>query len=115
MPKVVIFALASFLLSTSIVRAQEPATRAEADRRRRDEKNSQLAPHNPGRIERALTISEQRAVFILDREGFYPKFGSLTTGSGFAYGLGFRDRDLFADKAMLDVWAAGSIKQVLGY
>ena len=38
---------------------------------------------------------EERAIFILGREGFYPKIGSLTTGSGFAYGAGYRDRDLF--------------------
>ena len=110
-PKVAILALTSFLLSTAAVAAQEPATRSEADHRRRDEKNSELAPYRPGRIERVLNIFERRAVFILDREGFYPKLGSLTTGSGFAYGLGFRDRDLFDDQGMLDVWAATSIKQ----
>lgn len=111
MRKAAILALTSFLLSTAAAFAQEPATREEADRRRRDEKNSETTPHKPGTIERALNIFERRAVFVLDREGFYPKLGSLTTGSGFAYGLGFRDRDLFGDRGMFDVWAATSVKQ----
>ena len=45
-----------------------------------------------------MHFAEEKGIFILDREGFYPKLGSLTTGSGFAYGAGFRDRDLFANK-----------------
>jgi hypothetical protein len=49
-------------------------------------------------------------MFLVDREGFYPKFGSLTTGSGFAYGVGFRDRDLFQNKGTLDIWTAGSTR-----
>jgi outer membrane protein assembly factor BamA len=107
--KISALVLAWLFLSTTLV-AQAPSTRSEEDRRRREEKNSQLTPHKAGRIERALNTAERRAVFILDREGFYPKLGSLTTGSGFAYGLGFRDRDLFADRGMFDLWAATSIK-----
>ena len=35
----------------------------------------------------------------------------MTTGSGFAYGLGFRDRDLFSNTGALEIWAAGSVKR----
>ena len=58
-----------------------------------------------------MDFAEERAIFILDREGFHPKLGSLTTGSGFAYGLGFRDRDLFSNTGALEIWAAGSVKR----
>ena len=86
--------------------AQEPASRAEADRQRREEKNRHLQPYAPGRLERAMHFAEDKAIFILGREGVYPKLGSLTTGSGFAFGAGYRDRDLFDNKGTLDLWAA---------
>jgi hypothetical protein len=90
---------------------QEPATRAEADRQRRAEKERAAHPYQPNSLERGMHLFEEKAIFLLDREGFYPKLGSLTVGSGFAYGLGFRDRDLFNHYGMLDVWAAGSIRR----
>ena len=91
--------------------AQEPDTRAEADRQRRSEKNSALQPYTPGGFERAMHFVEEKGVFIVGREGFYPKLGSLTTGSGFAFGPGYRDRDLFNNQGMLDVWAATSSRR----
>ena len=90
--------------------AQEPATRAEADRQRRAEKNENLKPYTPGGFERTMRFVEDRAIFIVGREGFYPKLGSLTTGSGFAFGPGYRDRDLFQNKGMLDLWVATSTR-----
>ena len=53
---------------------------------------------------------EEKAIFIIGREGLYPKLGSLTTGSGFAYGVGFRDRDLLNNTGQLDLWAATSTR-----
>ena len=91
--------------------AQEPATRAEADKQRREEKSRNVAPYKPGGFERAMHFAEEKAIFILGREGLYPKLGSLTTGSGFAYGAGFRDRDLFDKKGTVDVWAATSTRR----
>lgn len=91
--------------------ASEPQTRAEADRERREAKQAETKPYEKNRVEKALDFAEDRAIFILDREGFYPKFGSLTVGSGFAYGLGFRDRDLFNNEGQLDIFAAASIRQ----
>jgi hypothetical protein len=58
-----------------------------------------------------MHFAEEKGIFILGREGLYPKLGSLTTGSGFAYGAGYRDRDLFDKKGTVDVWAATSIRR----
>ena len=87
-----------------------PATRAEALRAERAAKAQATRPHEPNALERGLDVFEDRAIFILDREGFYPKLGSLTVGSGFAYGLGYRDRDLLNNYGALDVWVAGSTR-----
>jgi hypothetical protein len=97
-------------LTAAPAAGQEPATRAEADRQRREAKNATLRPYQPGGFERTMHFVEEKGVFLLDREGFYPKLGSLAVGSGFAYGLGFRDRDLFSDKGRMDLWAARSLR-----
>jgi hypothetical protein len=99
------------LLATASASAQEPATRAEADRQRRQEKAARAEPYKQGGFEKAMHLFEEKAIFVVGREGFYPKLGSLTVGSGFAYGVGFRDRDLFNNTGMLDVWAAASIRR----
>jgi surface antigen Omp85-like protein len=98
-------------LAASPAWAQEPSTREEADRRRREQQAKEATPFEPNGLKRAMDFAEDRAIFILDREGFHPKLGSLTTGSGFAYGVGFRDRDLFSNRGALEIWAAGSVKQ----
>ena len=82
-------ALAVSLAVVSAAAAQEPATRAEADRQRREEKSRNAEPYKPGGFERAMHFVEEKGIFILGREGLYPKLGSLTTGSGFAYGAGY--------------------------
>jgi Omp85 superfamily domain len=99
------------LLATPSASAQEPATRAEADRQRRQEKAAHAEPYEPSGFEKAMHLFEERAIFVVGREGFYPKLGSLTVGSGFAYGVGFRDRDLFNNTGTLDLWAAASIRR----
>ena len=104
-------ALLMVLAAASAAFAQEPATRAEADKQRREEKSQKVEPYKPGGFERAMHFAEEKAIFIIGREGLYPKLGSLTTGSGFAYGAGFRDRDLFDKKGTVDVWAATSTRR----
>jgi hypothetical protein len=99
-----------WLAAATAASAQEPATRSEADRQRREEKHRNAQPYHPGGFERAMHFIEEKAIFIVGREGLYPKLGSLTTGSGFAYGAGFRDRDLFDNKGTLDLWAAMSTR-----
>jgi hypothetical protein len=101
----------SLVLASTTAWSQEASTREEADRQRREEKAQELRPYEPNRLERWMDFAEDKAIFILDREGFHPKLGSLTTGSGFAYGLGFRDRDLFSNNGALELWAAGSVKR----
>ena len=102
--------LLMWLAPASVAFPQEPGTRAEADRQRREEKNRNAKPYEPNGFERAMHFVEERGMFIGGREGLYPKLGSLATGSGFAYGAGYRDRDLFDNKGILDVWAATSTR-----
>ncbi len=110
MLRIVVLSLALATLVPSIVQGQEAQTREEADRQRREQQATEVQTYQPNGVERAMDFAEDKAIFILDREGFHPKLGSLTVGSGFAYGLGFRDRDLFSNRGALEVWAAGSVK-----
>ena len=87
-----------------------PATRAEALHAEREAKSQATEPHHQNSVEKAFDVFEDRAIFLLDREGFYPKLGSADGGSGFAYGLGFRDRDLFNNYGALDMWVAGELR-----
>ena len=93
------------------VRAQAPASRAEALRQQRAEKAQSLTPYKPDGLETAMTIVEDKAIVLIGREGLYPKLGSLTTGSGFAFGAGFRNSPVFRHHGTLDGWAAGSLKK----
>lgn len=102
--------LVACLSATSAFAQDAPQTRAEAERQAREEKQRAVVPYKPSAFERAMDFAEDRAVFLLDREGFYPKLGSLSVASGFAAGLGFRDRDLFGYRGTFDIWAAGSIQ-----
>ena len=104
-------ALLFLIVASRTAWSQEPTTREEADRQQREQKAKDLRPYQPNGVERWLDFAEDKAIFILDREGFHPKLGSLTTGSGFAYGLGFRDRDLFSNNGALEIWAAGTVKR----
>jgi hypothetical protein len=86
-------------------------TRAETLKRARDDKQKSVAPYEPSGLERALDAVETRGVGFLTRDGVYVKFGSLATGSGFAYGVGYRNRRLIEREGALNVWAAGSLKR----
>lgn len=96
------------LLPTLAAAQAPPETRAEWLRQQRAEKARSVAPYQPNALEKAITLAEDKAVFLIGREGLYPKLGSLATGSGFAIGPGFRTRGLFNHAGMLDVWAAAS-------
>jgi hypothetical protein len=111
MVRLAVLTLSLPIMLSSAAWAQDPATREEANRQQREQKAKELKPYQPGGLERWMTFAEEKSIFILDREGFHPKLGSLTTGSGFAYGLGFRDRDLFSNTGALEIWAAGSVKR----
>ena len=102
------------LLLITPLEAQEPATRADALRQQREEKQKTLTPYESTGVEETLDFVEDRGVFLLTREGPYPKLGSLTTGSGFSGGLGIRNRSLLKREGTIDLWAAGSIKKYFG-
>ena len=89
----------------------EPSTRAEALRQQREEKQRSLTPNRPDNLQRGMDFAEERALLILTRENLYPKIGTLTTGSGFAFGVGFRDRDLFKRRGRIELWSAASVKK----
>lgn len=89
----------------------EPTTRAEALRQERQKKQQALRPNQPDKLQRALNFAENNALLLLSRDGFHPKLGSLTTGSGFAFGVGYRDRDMFRKRARFEVFTAASIKK----
>ncbi|MEW6322830.1 MAG: BamA/TamA family outer membrane protein [Acidobacteriota bacterium] len=91
--------------------AEEPATRAEALRAEREAKANALEPYTPNALERGMSLLESRGLFLIAREGFFPKLGSLTTGSGFAYGVGYRDRDLLRHSGIVEVFAAASLQK----
>lgn len=107
-------ALALTFAAATPALAQEPATRAEALRQERAAKQERLQPYQQNTVEKAFDFVEDRAIFLLNREGLYPKLGSLTTGSGFAYGVGWRNSKLFDHNLTIDSWVAGSIKGYFG-
>src|SRR5262245_49239276 len=90
------------------VAAQTPSTRAEAQKEAREEKEKQLKPNVVPGLQKVLNQVENPPRFLNDRDGIYPKIGSLTTGSGFAAGLGYRNRQIFARRGAFDVFGAGS-------
>jgi len=108
---VVFCSATAFAVPTFAQPPDEPQTRAELLRREREEKQRAAEPYKPTGLERAMDLGEHRIVPLLQRDGIYAKFGSLTTGSGFAYGAGFRDRSLVKGRGSLDMWAAASLKK----
>jgi hypothetical protein len=108
--------LGLFALSPSPAAAQTdavqpaPTTRAEALRQEREAKQRGEKLYERNGFENTMHFAEEKAIFFLSREGFYPKLGSLTTGSGFAGGVGYRNSTLFNRYGIFDIYAAASIK-----
>jgi hypothetical protein len=94
------------------VHAQEPQTRAELLAREREEKAQEVEPPRPGLLERGLLLLENRRLFerILNpAEGFYPKMGNITPGSGFAIGPGYRYPGLLGEEVDFSAFAQVSL------
>ncbi len=108
-------AVALVISLTAHISAEQPATRAEALRQKRAEKHASISSYRMNRVERGFGFLQDRAVFLLNREGLYPKLGSLTTGSGFAYGVGWRSSRLLDHRATVDTWVAGSLKKYFAW
>jgi hypothetical protein len=87
--------------------AQE--TRADSLKQAREEKAKTTEPYEPNLLERTLKRIERSGVPLITRDGVYLKLGSLTTGSGFAYGAGYRSRRLFDGVGHIDAWAGASM------
>jgi outer membrane protein assembly factor BamA len=86
-----------------------PETRAELLKREREAQT--VTPYQPTGLARAMDVAENRLQPLLVRDGVHWKLGSLTTGSGFAYGGGYRHRRLFDGQGAATVWAAASLKR----
>jgi len=93
---------------------QEPDTREEALRREREAKSKQLKAPESSRLERVLFALEDGRAFerlLNPAEGIYPKIGTVTPGSGFSFGPGYRRPGLFNNRADFSAFAAGSFKK----
>jgi hypothetical protein len=96
------------------VLAQEPTTRAEVLRREREAKSARLTPPEPGRLERTLLALENGRLFerlLNPAEGFYPKIGNVTAGSGISAGPGYRRSGLFGGQGDVSTFAAASFSK----
>ena len=111
-----LIAVAAFFAHAWTVDAQErePQTRAEALRIEREAKATQLRPPEPSKLEKTLLDLEAGRLFerILNpAEGLYPKFGSITAGSGFSIGPGYRTTHKFRDQFDFSASAMASMKK----
>lgn len=107
---------AAVLLAAWTAEAQEsePQTRAEALRLEREEKARNLHAPEPSRLERYLLDLEAGRLFerILNpAEGLYPKFGSITAGSGFSIGPGYRKTQRLGGAVDFSALAMASFKK----
>lgn len=100
MPRFPAALLACCLLGQIAVCAQAdppptaPATRADALDAQRAARERALGVERRNWLERALFFVEEKRVIerLNPPEGFYPALGSITIGSGFGYGVGYRQR-----------------------
>ena len=106
-----VFLVLFLLTHAAAAFAQTPDTRDEALRQEREKKSQELTPNEPNALQRGLAFVEERGLFLTARDGFHPKIGSLATGSGFAFGVGYRNRAVFNRYGTLDAFAAGSLRK----
>jgi outer membrane protein assembly factor BamA len=102
------------LVVPATLHAQDPSTRAEALRQQREEKSRSLSPPERSGLERTLLDLESGR--LLERvlnpaEGFYPKIGNITAGSGFSFGPAYRKPGLFGGHADFSAFGAASFQR----
>jgi hypothetical protein len=109
---------ATGLTAQSAPNAQSPTpevqSRADLLRQQREEKSKQLAPPEPSRLERVLLDLENGRLFerlLNPAEGFYPKIGNVTAGSGFALGPAYRRPGLFEGHADISAFGIASFQR----
>jgi hypothetical protein len=100
---------ASLLTLAGPARATAQDTRAEALREEREKKQKELVTPESSFLERTLKAVERSGVPLITRDGIYAKFGTLTTGSGFAFGGGYRSRRFLGRDAGFDAWAGATV------
>ena len=110
----IVWPLVAVLAVATPALAQQPETRAEALRREREAKSTNLTPPEPTGLKRALVWLENDR--LLERllnpaEGIYPKLGTITPGSGFSMGPAYRRPGLFGGHADLTASALGSFRK----
>jgi outer membrane protein assembly factor BamA len=101
--------LSLVMSSAGAVGAQE--TRAGLLEQQVAEKAQRLEAYQPGRLERAMIYIEENNLlgrFSSAQDGWYPRLGGLTTGSGFAIGPGYRRH--FGRDGIVEVSGVWSVK-----
>lgn len=91
-----------------------PATRAESLRQQREAKERTLRPNRPDLLQRGLSAIEDPPIFLVARDGWFPKIGKLTTGSGPALGVGYRNRTVLKRYGIFEAWTAGTLRTYWG-
>jgi hypothetical protein len=97
-------ALAAPFVTCDSAWAQE--TRAEVIRQEQAARQQQLRPPEPNGVERLIDRLEDWGVITGNPRGFYPWFGSVYPGGGFAAGVGARRP--FADDASFNIFGGYS-------
>lgn len=110
MTRCILLSALALVACAGTARAQEQQeSRAATLRQARAEKAKEAETYEPSMLEKMLNGLEKGGVPLITRDGVYLKFGSLTTGSGFAYGVGYRSRRLFDGAGQGDVWIGASM------
>ena len=100
--------------SPAAAQSDEPSSRAETILDERRKKSENLEIEEPEGIEKQLLILKDRQVlqrFGQGVEGFFPKFGGLATGQGFAAGVQYRKKGVGGNKLDLHSFAVGSVSK----
>jgi hypothetical protein len=111
MIRAILVAALLFATSSAAAVAQEPQTRAEELGRERAEKAKALEPPQQGIVERTLIALENGRLLerlLAPPEGFYPKLGTVTPGSGFAFGVGYRRPVPLTEGSAVTTFASGT-------
>jgi hypothetical protein len=101
-------AVLAFWCGSSQPSAAGQDTRADEQRAEREEKQKTTTPPTTNFLERTLKAVERSGVPLITRDGIYLKLGTLTTGSGFTFGGGYRTRRFLARDAGLDMWGGAT-------
>src|SRR5215467_1793130 len=91
-----------------------PATRASQIEAERQQKAAQLAPDDPSHVEQVLNYIKSHKIVervTCEVTGLCLHLGGLITGSGFAAGPAYVNRDLLHGQAVFHAWAAGSLSK----